>query len=95
YEAGVLTLRVPIAERAKPRRISVRHTKDRDRERELESRPAHSRSADRVLRSAEAPPAPTPSPHTGRPAGTPERPSASSPAAPETTRSHRSSPNTP
>jgi HSP20 family protein len=29
YEAGVLTLRIPIAERARPRKISVRSTGDR------------------------------------------------------------------
>ncbi|MBW0116648.1 Hsp20/alpha crystallin family protein [Pseudonocardia abyssalis] len=28
YEAGVLTLRIPIAERAKPRRISIRNSDD-------------------------------------------------------------------
>ncbi|MFF3421035.1 Hsp20/alpha crystallin family protein [Streptomyces sp. NPDC002698] len=34
YEAGVLTLRIPIAEQARPRKISVRSTGDR---RELDS----------------------------------------------------------
>lgn len=31
YEAGVLTLRIPVAERAKPRKITIEHQADEQR----------------------------------------------------------------